>query len=154
MLNLLSRFVDTNERELRRLQPFVDEINALEPEFEALSEAAVRERMAEVRAQVAEDAAPVEPSSEELEATDRERRLELAKARRRADMKQLQAALDDVLPEVFAAAREMSRRRLGMRHFDVQLLGGIVLHQGKISEMKTGEGKTLVAPVRLESQPI
>ncbi len=59
----------------------------------------------------------------------------------------MQAALDDVLPDVFAAAREVSRRKLGMRHFDVQLMGGIVLHQGKIAEMKTGEGKTLVAPL-------
>ena len=55
--------------------------------------------------------------------------------------------LDDALPEVFAAAREVSKRKLGMRHFDVQLLGGVVLHQGKIAEMKTGEGKTLVAPL-------
>ena len=53
--------------------------------------------------------------------------------------------LDDLLPEAFAVCREMSRRRLGMRHFDVQLLGGMVLHQGRIAEMRTGEGKTLVA---------
>ena len=54
-------------------------------------------------------------------------------------------ALDDILPEAFAATREASRRTLGQRHFDVQLLGGIILHQGKIAEMRTGEGKTLVA---------
>ena len=59
----------------------------------------------------------------------------------------MQQALDEVLPDVFAAAREVSRRKLGMRPFDVQLMGGIVLHQGKIAEMKTGEGKTLVAPL-------
>jgi preprotein translocase subunit SecA len=57
--------------------------------------------------------------------------------------------LDDLLPEAFAVCREMSKRKLGMRHFDVQLLGGMVLHQGKISEMKTGEGKTLVATLAL-----
>ena len=57
--------------------------------------------------------------------------------------------LDDLLPEAFAVVREVARRRLGMRHFDVQLLGGIVLHQGKIAEMKTGEGKTLVATLPL-----
>ncbi|MDA8097314.1 MAG: preprotein translocase subunit SecA, partial [Clostridia bacterium] len=61
--------------------------------------------------------------------------------------------LDDILPEAFAVVREASRRVLGMRHFDVQLLGGAVLHQGKIAEMKTGEGKTLVAtlPVYLNA---
>jgi preprotein translocase subunit SecA len=58
-------------------------------------------------------------------------------------------ALDDILPEAFAVTRESSKRRTGMRHFDVQLIGGIVLHQGKISEMKTGEGKTLVATLAL-----
>src|SRR3989304_911234 len=59
------------------------------------------------------------------------------------------AALNDILPEVFAVVREASRRALGMRHFDVQLLGGVVLHEGKIAEMKTGEGKTLVATLPL-----
>ncbi|HKF95278.1 MAG TPA: preprotein translocase subunit SecA, partial [Gammaproteobacteria bacterium] len=56
-------------------------------------------------------------------------------------------ALDNLLPEAFAAVREASRRSLGMRHFDVQLIGGMVLHDGKIAEMRTGEGKTLVAPL-------
>ena len=61
--------------------------------------------------------------------------------------------LDDILPEAFAVVREASKRVLGMRHFDVQLIGGIILHQGRIAEMKTGEGKTLVAtlPVYLNS---
>ena len=68
-------------------------------------------------------------------------------AREKGDTRHLQSVLDDALPEVFAAAREVSRRHLGMRHFDVQLMGGVVLHQGKIAEMKTGEGKTLVAPL-------
>jgi preprotein translocase subunit SecA len=65
-------------------------------------------------------------------------------AREKADNARLQVVLTDLLPEVFAAAREVSRRKLGMRHFDVQLLGGMVLHEGKIAEMRTGEGKTLV----------
>ena len=60
-----------------------------------------------------------------------------------------EATLDDILPEAFAAVREASRRTIGLRHFDVQCLGGIVLHQGKIAEMKTGEGKTLVASLAL-----
>jgi len=147
MLNLLSRFVDSNERELRRFEPIVDEINALEAEFEALSDEEIRGRMEVVRAEVAQQATSAEPSEEELEHTDPERRRELRKARHKADVKALQAALDEVLPEVFAAAREVSRRRLHMRPFDVQLLGSAVLHQGKIAEMKTGEGKTLAAPL-------
>jgi preprotein translocase subunit SecA len=147
MLNLFSRIVDSNERGLKRIEPLVGEVNELEPEFQTLSEEAIRERMADLRAEVAEEAPVSSPSEEELEHPDRERRLEFAKARHRADTKRVQAALDAVLPEVFAAAREMSRRKLEMRHFDVQLLGGIVLHQGKIAEMKTGEGKTLAAPL-------
>jgi preprotein translocase subunit SecA len=65
------------------------------------------------------------------------------------------AALDDLLPEAFAAVREASKRALGMRHFDVQLIGGMVLHSGKIAEMRTGEGKTLVAtlPAYLNALP-
>jgi preprotein translocase subunit SecA len=147
MLNLLSRLVDSNERAVKRLQPTVDEINHLEPEFEALSDQEIRERMIALRAEVLEDAAPSEPSDDELEHHSSEHRRELRRAREKADIAHLQQVLDGVLPEVFAAAREVSRRKLGMRHFDVQMLGGIVLHQGRIAEMKTGEGKTLVAPL-------
>jgi preprotein translocase subunit SecA len=147
MLNVLSRLVDSNERALRRLQPLVDEINELEAEFEALPDDEIRARMVDLRAEVMRDAAPSEPSAEEVESASSERRAMLRREREKEDVKHLQAVLDDVLPEVFAAAREMSRRKLDMRHFDVQLLGGIVLHQGRIAEMKTGEGKTLAAPL-------
>ena len=147
MLSFLSRFVDSNERELKRIQPFVDQANALEEEFQALSDDEIRQRMVDIRAEVAEDAAPTEPSEDELEHPESERRAELRKEREKADLDRLRDVLDGVLPEVLAAGREMSRRKLGMRHFDVQLLGAVVLHQGKIAEMKTGEGKTLVAPL-------
>ncbi|MHB1845027.1 MAG: preprotein translocase subunit SecA [Deltaproteobacteria bacterium] len=100
----------SNQRHLRRLQPAVAEINALEPKMKALTDDAFPRRTAELRAEV-EKGRP----------------------------------LDQVLPEAFALCREAGRRVLGMRHFDVQLLGGMVLHQGRIAEMKTGEGKTLVA---------
>jgi preprotein translocase subunit SecA len=143
----LSRFTGGGEREVRRLQPLVDEINGLEAEFEALSDEEIRERMVALRAEILEDAAPTEPSDDELNHPESERRREIRVAREKADTKHLQSVLDDALPEVFAAAREVSRRHLGMRHFDVQLMGGVVLHQGKIAEMKTGEGKTLVAPL-------
>jgi preprotein translocase subunit SecA len=143
-MRFLSRFFDSNDREVSRVQPIVDRINELEPEYEALSDAGIRERVDIIRADLAEVGAPDEPSEDELDSPDLERRRDLAKARRKRENERLQKALDDVLPEVFAAAREAMRRTLGMRHFDVQLIGGIVLHQGRIAEMKTGEGKTLV----------
>jgi len=146
-LGFLSRFIDSNDRELRRIQPLVDETNRLEPEFQALSDADIRARMDEIRAELAEIQAGFGPSEDEREQDDPERRRDLEKARRRKENGRLQEALDDALPEVFAAAREAMVRTLGMRHFDVQLIGGVVLHQGKIAEMKTGEGKTLAAPL-------
>jgi preprotein translocase subunit SecA len=147
MLGFLSRFVDSNDRELKRIQPFVDEANALEPEIQALSDLEIRERFSAIRAEIHEAVVPEEPSEDELHHPDLERRRELAKARRERDQEALQAALDEVVPEAFAMTREAMQRTLGMRHFDVQLLGGVVLHQGKIAEMKTGEGKTLAAPL-------
>ncbi len=144
VLGFLNRFVDSNDRELRRIQPLVDEANTLEAEFEALSDDAIRERIADIREEIHEAAVPDEPSEDELHHPDLERRREHLKARRKREKDRLQAALDAVLPEVFAAAREAMRRTLGMRHFDVQLIGGIVLHQGRIAEMRTGEGKTFL----------
>jgi len=143
-MRFLSRFVDSNDREIRRIQPLVDEINELEAEIAALSDEAIRERFALIREEIHEAAVPGEPTEEERTHPDLERRREMAKARHKREQAALQAALDEVLPDVFAMAREAMKRTLGMRHFDVQLMGGIVLHQGKISEMKTGEGKTFV----------
>ncbi|HEX3506988.1 MAG TPA: preprotein translocase subunit SecA, partial [Candidatus Dormibacteraeota bacterium] len=110
----LGKLFDPNEREIKRHLAVAAAINGLEPELQALDDAALRERSDELRkrAQDGED-------------------------------------LDDLLIEAFALCREASRRTLGMRHFDVQLVGGIVLHQGRIAEMKTGEGKTLVASLAL-----
>jgi len=110
MLKRLGGVLDSNERELSRLQPFVERINALEPEFEALSNDQLRRKTDEFKARLGGG-----------------------------------ESLDNLLPEAFAAVREAAKQTLGQRHFDVQLMGGIVLHQGKIAEMKTGEGKTLVA---------
>jgi preprotein translocase subunit SecA len=145
MLGFLSRFIDSNERELKRIQPLVDKANELEPELQALSDEELRARVDDIRAEMLEVAQPGEPTEDELHHPELERRRELAKERRKREQAEVQAALDEVAPEVFAAAREAMRRTLGMRHFDVQLLGGMVLHQGRISEMKTGEGKTLVS---------
>jgi preprotein translocase subunit SecA len=143
-MRFLSRFVDSNDRELRRIQQDIDEANDLEPEIQALSDEEIRQRFAEVRDEVRELAEPDEPTEDELHHPDLERRRELMKERRRRENARIQDALDDVLPDVFAMAREAMQRTLGMRHFDVQLMGAVVLHQGKIAEMKTGEGKTFL----------
>ncbi len=147
MLGFLSRFVDSNDRELKRIQPFVDEANDLEEEIKALSDAEIRERFTAIRDEFRETVHPEEPSDDELHHLDLERRRELAKLRHKREHHEIQVALDDVLPDVFAMAREAMVRTLGMRHFDEQLIGAVVLHQGKIAEMRTGEGKTLVAPL-------
>ncbi len=146
-MRFLDRFLDSNEREVRKLQPVVTEAASFEPELERLSDEEIRARFAEIRDEIREVAEPDEPSEDELHHPDLERRRDLTKERRRAEQARIQAALDDVMAEVFALAREAMRRTLGMRHFDVQLIGGAVLHDGRIAEMKTGEGKTLVAPL-------
>ena len=143
-MRFLSKFVDSNDREIRRIQPLVDEINELEDEIGALSDEAIRARFGLIREEIHEAAVPGVPTEEELTHPDLERRRDLLKARQKREQAALQDALDEVVPDVFAMAREAMKRTLGMRHFDVQLMGGIVLHQGKISEMKTGEGKTFV----------
>src|SRR5437867_6610173 len=147
MLGFLSRFVDSNDRELKRIQPFVDEANELEAEIKALSDEDIKARFLGLREEFRQSVEEEGPSDDELHHPDLERRRELAKARRKRNNELIQDALDDILPDVFAMAREAMVRTLGMRHFDVQLVGGIVLHEGKIAEMRTGEGKTLVAPL-------
>src|SRR4051794_14197539 len=143
-MRFFSRFVDSNDREVRRLQPLIDEINALEPEFERLSDDEIRAQFSDIRDEIRTVAVEEEPSEEERTHPDLERRRELAKDRRSRQNERVQKALDDALPEVFAMGREAMKRTLGMRHFDVQMMGGAVLHQGKIAEMRTGEGKTFV----------
>ncbi len=147
MLGFLSRFVDSNDRELRRIDPLVDRINELEPEMQARSDAELRALAEELRDEIRDAATGEEPSDDERHHPELERRREIARERRQREQHRLQEAMDAALPEVFAATREAMQRTLGMRHFDVQLMGGIVLHQGKIAEMRTGEGKTLVAPL-------
>jgi preprotein translocase subunit SecA len=115
MFNWLKKVLgDGSDKAARQLQPLVDAINGLEPEYQALSDEALRGKTAEFRARLADG-----------------------------------EDLDDLLPEAFATVREAARRTLGLRPYDVQLIGGIVLHQGKIAEMKTGEGKTLTASAAL-----
>src|SRR5688572_11143064 len=137
-------FGSKHERDVKAMRPAVASINALEPEISALSDEGLRAKTAEFRERL-------RPVVQALDEVKKEvPRDETAVKAAQAD---LQAALDDLLPEAFAVAREGGKRALGMRHFDVQLMGGIVLHRGKIAEMKTGEGKTLVAtlPVYLNA---
>ena len=103
-------FKSYSEREVKRVKPIVDKINALEPEMQKLTDSELRAKKDEFKKMLADG-----------------------------------KTLDDILPEAFAVVREGAKRVLEMRHFDVQLIGGIILHQGRIAEMKTGEGKTLVA---------
>jgi preprotein translocase subunit SecA len=144
MLGFLSRFVDSNDRELHRIEPLVERINDLEPEMQARSDEELRAFVDEIRDEIREAGESEEPSEDELSHPERERRREIAKERVKREHDHLQSAMDQALPDVFAAAREAMQRTLGMRHFDVQLMGGIVLHQGRVAEMRTGEGKTLV----------
>jgi len=111
---LLGGLTDSNEKQLKRLQPIVERINGLEPELEKLSDDELRAKADEFKARLKDG-----------------------------------SSLDALLPEAFAVVREAARRTIGQRHFDVQLMGGIVLHQGRIAEMRTGEGKTLVATLPL-----
>src|SRR5580704_7699146 len=124
---VVARFIGTkHERDIKRIVPIVASVSALESEMQALSDVEIAERAAALKAKVTARLAGVEPADTDYKV-------------------KLQEALEDVLIPAFALVREAGRRKLSMRHFDVQLIGGIVLHQGKISEMKTGEGKTLVA---------
>jgi preprotein translocase subunit SecA len=126
--HLVQKIIGTkNERELNRLRPRVETINALEPEMQQLPEADFKARTAALRERISRAAAENDGD--------------------------VTTVLDEILPEAFALCREVGRRVLSMRHFDTQLIGGMVLHEGKIAEMATGEGKTLVAtlPVYLNA---
>ena len=178
-------FGTKNEREIKRLQPRVAAINALEPEMQKLSDDELRAKTAEFRARVQERLSSIadEPGAaaerrtadrpdadlqgtdiqstdlqntdlqnaalQNTDSLDSDRQKEIEEQRSEA----LKEVLDELLEEAFAVVREAGKRVLNMRHFDVQLIGGMVLHEGKIAEMKTGEGKTLVAtlPVYLNA---
>jgi preprotein translocase subunit SecA len=118
-------FGTANERLLKRLRPIVIEISAMEPDVKKLSDEELKAKTVEFRARIAARLEGI-TDADEKKAAEKE-------------------VLDEILPEAFAVVREAGWRAVQMRHFDVQLIGGMVLHQGKISEMKTGEGKTLVA---------
>jgi preprotein translocase subunit SecA len=147
---LITKVIGTkHEREMKRLAPAVREINAFEPQMQALRDEQLRAKTDEFRARIAERLKPFDADLEKARelGPDDLKRAEDERTR------ELNRVLDELIPEAFAVVREAGRRVLSMRHFDVQLIGGMVLHQGKIAEMKTGEGKTLVAtlPVYLNA---
>ncbi|MBE7708227.1 MAG: preprotein translocase subunit SecA [Cyanobacteria bacterium SIG27] len=121
---LLKIFKDPNLRKINKIMPIVDRINELEPEFVALSDEQLRAKTDEFKEILSKRPTSSDPKQDKI--------LE-------------KKALDDILPEAFATVREAGKRVLNLRHFDVQLIGGIFLHEGHIAEMRTGEGKTLVA---------
>ncbi|HEX7066889.1 MAG TPA: preprotein translocase subunit SecA [Candidatus Limnocylindria bacterium] len=160
MFKFLSRLGDSNEREVRALQPIVDRINALEPEIQALSDAELAAKTDELRArlrdQIGDILTPIElretdpdedASESALAGADAARLADELKQQRERELKQINEALDEILPEAFASVREAMVRALGKRHYDVQMMGGIVLHRGAIAEQRTGEGKTFVGPL-------
>ncbi len=125
--SVVARFIGTkHERDIKVIQPVVNEINALEPAMQKLTDAELAGYTTKLKAEVQARLEGVEDNDPDIK-------------------QKLKEAVEPAIVPAFAAVREAGRRTLGMRHFDVQLIGGIVLHQGKIAEMKTGEGKTLVA---------
>jgi preprotein translocase subunit SecA len=125
---VVAKFIGTkHERDVKKLQPLVASINAREAEVKALSDEALKAHFSELKAQVQDQLNDADPTEKD------------------AFKEQLRRAFEPAIVPAFALVREAGRRFLNMRHFDVQLIGGMVLHEGKIAEMKTGEGKTLVA---------
>jgi len=164
MLNIVKKIVGTkNDRELKRMRPLVERIDAVEAEISPLSNEELRAKTEQFRARIREQTANERQQLEALQAQQRAQAeappdvdveegkdlktqiQDQEKALREAENR----VLDEILPEAFAVVREASKRTTGLRHFNVQFIGGMVLHQGKIAEMKTGEGKTLVATAPL-----
>jgi preprotein translocase SecA subunit len=155
MLSWIKKVVGTkNEREIKRIRPLVERINALEPDYQQLSDDELRAKTEQFKRRIQETSAAAQTELKEAEAAlgaldereeQKERIAQLDKQLREVEGE----TLDQLLPEAFAAVREASRRTIGLRHFDVQLIGGAVLHSGTIAEMRTGEGKTLVATLAL-----
>ncbi|MEX1018695.1 MAG: preprotein translocase subunit SecA [Litorilinea sp.] len=148
---------DPNDKAVKKCQPAVDRINELEKQFEAKSNDELRELTAQFRARIQ---AATEPLRRDLEVaekqylevlgTDEQRFARIELDRIQDEILGIEEdELDTILPEAFAAVREASKRTIGLRHYDVQLIGGMILHDGTIAEMKTGEGKTLVATLPL-----
>ncbi len=150
-------FGDASDHEIKRIQPIVNQINALGPEFERMSDDALRAQTDAFRNVIAERASKLREDlakareewlGEPDVAIQAQLRFEVQRLEKELHQAEA-AAMDEILPRAFAAVREAAVRTIGQRPFDVQLIGGVVLHSGKIAEMKTGEGKTLAATLPL-----
>ena len=156
MINyILKKIIGTqNERAIHPLRAIVEKINSFEPQISKLSDPELRAKTDEFKARIAEARKDHQDELNELENAFKSSTSpdEKEKIKRKArDVRN--RIFEGVLPEAFAVVRETAKRTIKLRHFDTQMLGGLVLHQGKIAEMATGEGKTLVAtlPVYLNA---
>ncbi len=148
---------DPNEKVLNKYRPIAEEINALEQDFEHKSDEELRamtrnfqNRIREATMELREELVEAEQEYLDVLGTDEQKFARIEVERIKKELRKAEEdILWDTLPEAFAAVRETSKRTTGLRHYDVQLLGGMVLHSGSIAEMKTGEGKTLVATLPL-----
>ena len=152
---ILKKILGTqNERALKHIRPMVGVINSFEGGLLKLSDDGLRAKTDEFRARISDKRKTYGPEMAEIEAAYKESTSPQEKESIKKRLRDVKNRIfEDVLPEAFAVVREASRRKLNMRHFDVQLMGGVILHEGKIAEMATGEGKTLVAtlPVYLNA---
>ncbi len=139
----ISKLFDSNGRDIARYKSVIGKISVCEAQFEKLSDAEIAEKTSELKERVQSEyrakRAEAEPTWEGM--TDQKKR--------EADRRIYDPILDVMLPEAFALVREAAKRTIGLRHYDVQMIGGMVLHDGRIAEMRTGEGKTLVATLSL-----
>ncbi|MGB2601838.1 MAG: preprotein translocase subunit SecA [Candidatus Omnitrophota bacterium] len=147
MFGLLRKIFGTqNERELKKLEPLVKEIIELEEEISVLSDDQIRQKAEGIREELKRAREEIAPEVERVREAVAMSTSDIERSKHKKQLKEVKnSILAGKLPVVFAMVREASKRTIGLRHFDVQLMGGIVLHEGKIAEMTTGEGKTLVA---------
>jgi preprotein translocase subunit SecA len=144
VLGVVSKLFDKNEKEVSKLRPVVDQINTMTDEIKALSDEELKARSLALREQFqTEVTSRLEKAG--LEWLDLDSQFSWTDGYVRSRVATEKEVLEQILPEAFALCREAGDRTIGLRHFDVQLIGGMVLHGGKIAEMRTGEGKTLVA---------
>ncbi|MGD2279520.1 MAG: preprotein translocase subunit SecA, partial [Candidatus Omnitrophota bacterium] len=147
LTGLLRKIFGTqNERELNKLKPLVEKVAEFEKEVSGLSDEALKQKAAGFRESLREAMEEKTPDMERIREQISHSTSEQERNKHKKRLKEaVNSVMEEALPEVFACVREAAKRTIGLRHFDVQILGGIVLHQSKISEMATGEGKTLVA---------
>ncbi|HVX92678.1 MAG TPA: preprotein translocase subunit SecA [Candidatus Dojkabacteria bacterium] len=138
MWNFISKFFDSNEKQLRKMQPLIDKVNALGEEYSKLSDEKLKKKTQEFRSRIYFDPTNNRKMFNELDKVELKKLLDNERA-----------LLDDILPEAFAVAREASKRVSNHKHFDVQVLAGYFLYNNKITELFTGEGKTLAANLPL-----